>query len=78
MKADIRWLDDPQVFRVNRLDAHSDHKFYENKEDYEKNKNDLERKSTKYTIIEEIENHESITVKLKKQYNGYPCGNYMN
>ena len=25
MKADIRWLDDPQVFRVNRLDAHSDH-----------------------------------------------------
>lgn len=36
MKADIRWLDDPQVFRVNRLDAHSDHKFYENKEDYEK------------------------------------------
>ena len=34
MKADIRWLDDPQVFRVNRLDAHSDHKFYENKEDY--------------------------------------------
>ena len=27
MKADIRWLDDPQVFRVNRLDAHSDHKF---------------------------------------------------
>lgn len=36
MKADIRWLDDPQVFRVNRLDAHSDHKFYENKEDYDK------------------------------------------
>lgn len=27
MKADIRWLDDPQVFRVNRLDAHSDHSF---------------------------------------------------
>ena len=47
-------------------------------EDYEKYKKDLERKSTKYTIIEEIENHESITVKLKKQYNGYPCGNYMN
>ena len=36
MKADIRWLDDPQVFRVNRLDAHSDHKFYENKEEYKK------------------------------------------
>ena len=34
MKADIRWLDDPQVFRVNRLDAHSDHKFYENKDKF--------------------------------------------
>lgn len=51
---------------------------FEPKEDYEKYKKDLERKSTKYTIIEEIENHENITVKLKKQYNGYPCGNYMN
>ena len=51
---------------------------FEPKEDYEKYKKDLERKSTKYTIIEEIENHESITVKLKKQYNGYPCGNYIN
>ena len=48
---------------------------FEPKEDYEKY---LEKKSTKYTIIEEIENHESITVKLKKQYNSYPCGNYMN
>ena len=51
---------------------------FEPKEDYEKYKKDLERKSTKYIIIEEIENHESITVKLKKQYNSYPCGNYMN
>ena len=43
MKADIRWLDDPQVFRVNRLDAHSDHKFYENKEDYEKKEQPLKQ-----------------------------------
>ena len=43
MKADIRWLDDPQVFRVNRLDAHSDHKFYENKEDYKKKKQTLKQ-----------------------------------
>lgn len=43
MKADIRWLDDPQVFRVNRLDAHSDHKFYENKEDYEKKEQRLKQ-----------------------------------
>lgn len=28
MKADIKWLDDPQIFRINRLDAHSDHAYY--------------------------------------------------
>lgn len=27
MKADIRWLDNPEIFRVNREDAHSDHAF---------------------------------------------------
>ncbi len=26
MEADIRWLDDPQVFRVGQLPAHSDHR----------------------------------------------------
>ena len=34
MQPDIRWLDDPQVFRVNRLDAHSDHPFYASEADY--------------------------------------------
>ncbi|WP_455716883.1 glycoside hydrolase family 2 TIM barrel-domain containing protein [Anaerosporobacter sp.] len=29
-KADIRWLDDPGVFRVNQLEAHSDHSFFAN------------------------------------------------
>lgn len=29
---EIRWLDDPEIFRVNRLKAHSDHEYYE---DYE-------------------------------------------
>lgn len=28
MEAEIRWLDDPEVFRVNQMPAHSDHKFY--------------------------------------------------
>ena len=28
MKADIKWLDNPMVFRVNQLDAHSDHAYY--------------------------------------------------
>ena len=30
MNADIRWLDNPEVFRVNQLDAHSDHSYYLN------------------------------------------------
>lgn len=29
MNADIKWLDNPEVFRVNQLPAHSDHMFYE-------------------------------------------------
>lgn len=29
MKPQITWLDQPQTFAVNRLPAHSDHKFYE-------------------------------------------------
>ena len=28
----LSWLEDPEVFRVNRLDAHSDHLFYDSEE----------------------------------------------
>ena len=37
MKADIRFLDDPQIFRVNQLPAHSDHYFYKNHEERKAN-----------------------------------------
>lgn len=30
---ELRWLDDPEVFRINQLKAHSDHEYFE---DYEK------------------------------------------
>lgn len=33
MNPKLAWLEDPEVFRVNRLDAHSDHHFYETEED---------------------------------------------
>ena len=33
MNANLNWLTDPTVFRVNRLDAHSDHICYANKEE---------------------------------------------
>ncbi|MDE6674969.1 MAG: beta-galactosidase [Acetatifactor sp.] len=32
MEADIRWLDDPRVFRVGQVPAHSDHAYYADKE----------------------------------------------
>lgn len=35
MQADITWLDDPEVFRVNQLPAHSDHPFYGSEAEYE-------------------------------------------
>ncbi len=41
MQADIRWLDQPEVFRVNRLDAHSDHRFFENEQTYQKKEETL-------------------------------------
>lgn len=34
MKPSLKWLDDPSVFRVNRLDAHSDHMFFESADDF--------------------------------------------
>ena len=43
MKADIRWLDDPEVFSVNSIPAHSDHAFYESKENFTKGKNSLKQ-----------------------------------
>lgn len=33
MQPNIRWLDDPRVFRVGQLDAHSDHLYYESEAD---------------------------------------------
>ena len=33
MKPDIKWLDDPEVFRVMQLPAHSDHRIYTDKEE---------------------------------------------
>ncbi len=41
MQADIRWLDDPEVFRVGQVPAHSDHRYYESKEAYERKESSL-------------------------------------
>src|SRR5699024_2202911 len=36
MKANIKWLDDPEVFRINQLPAHSDHPFYKDYREWQK------------------------------------------
>lgn len=41
MNADIKWLDNPEVFRVNQIDAHSDHNYYLNYEDLNEQNNKL-------------------------------------
>ncbi len=41
MNADIKWLDNPEVFRVNQIDAHSDHNYYLNYADCEAGNNKL-------------------------------------
>ncbi|MFC2666443.1 MAG: glycosyl hydrolase family 2, partial [Limosilactobacillus fermentum] len=33
MEAELKWLDDSEVFRVNQLPAHSDHRFYRDQEE---------------------------------------------
>lgn len=34
MQADLKWLDTPEVFRVNQLPAHSDHHYYRSMREY--------------------------------------------
>ena len=41
MNADIKWLDNPGVFRVNQIDAHSDHTYYLNYTDLEQKNSGL-------------------------------------
>ena len=39
--ADIRWLDDPTVFRINQVAAHSDHEYYTSYSDLQERENGL-------------------------------------
>ena len=43
MKQDLKWLDDPEVFRVGKLPAHSDHVFYKDMEEMGMGENSLEQ-----------------------------------
>ena len=33
MEASLAWLEDPEVFAVNKIPAHSDHKYYQSYEE---------------------------------------------
>ena len=41
MNADMKWLDNPEVFKVNQLETHSDHSYYLDYSDMKKEKNPL-------------------------------------
>ncbi len=41
MNANIKWLDNPEIFRVKQLDAHSDHSYYVDYADMKKKDNPL-------------------------------------
>lgn len=41
IKPELRWLDEPGIFRVGQLPAHSDHRFFESEEAYQKGESGL-------------------------------------
>ena len=57
MNALLKWLDNPEIFRVNQLDAHSDHSYYLNYADMEKPENPLFQ-SLNGHYVHPIDSHE--------------------
>lgn len=43
MNPSLTWLDNPEIFQVNRENAHSDHAYYPDRKSYEDHKNPLEQ-----------------------------------
>lgn len=43
LQAELKWLDDPETFRVNQLPAHSDHHYYATVTDADQGTNQLEQ-----------------------------------
>lgn len=42
MKVSMKWLDNPEIFRVNQLEAHSDHHYYRSYKEMDNDENGLE------------------------------------
>lgn len=62
MNADMKWLDNPEVFKVNQLEPHSDHCYYLDYSDIEK------RKKSIITVIKW-----SMGVRLQQKCDGKTC-----
>lgn len=43
MQANIKWLDDPRIFSVNQIKAHSDHQFYRNYDEWQRNNSSFQQ-----------------------------------
>lgn len=43
MQAELKWLDNPEVFRINQIPAHSDHAYYESMVAYERGEKHLKQ-----------------------------------
>lgn len=41
IKPELRWLDEPEIFRIGQLPAHSDHRFFESEEAYQRGESGL-------------------------------------
>ena len=47
-------------------------------EEYTKYVTDLEKRNTQYKIVDEAKQSDgSVIIKIKKQYNSYPCEEYL-
>ncbi len=64
MNADMKWLDNPEVFRVNQLDAHSDHCYYKDYADIERNENP---KYTKEEYVQLRKTNQELLADLENQ-----------
>ena len=51
MNADMKWLDNPEVFKVNQLAPHSDHSYYLDYSDMKKEKNPLFQSLTSGSLL---------------------------
>lgn len=66
MEPDIKWLEDPEVFEMCRMPAHSDHQYYETMEDLEKNNENLKQSLDGKWGFSYYPNYEAVGLPIKE------------